>query len=281
MVSHAKPGDYDAKLNNSHHTVHVREKTLANCAAGTFVLRGSTDEYYYVIDSTGSEMAHHKIGSGLAFFPGKYRVKVNNTSTDIEVKPAAITDLQTGILTVQGTTDEYYYVRDSAGTELAHQKLSRPLAFIPGGLNIRINNTSAPVQIIAGKTTELKTGGVVARGTTNEYYYVFDGTGNELAHQKLNSPLSLVEGSYNLKVNNAPMPVKADAGKMNEYDTATLSVNGSGDQYYYVFDKNGTELGHNKLNAPLAFPEGSYSVKVGDQTRPVSLTAAKTTVVNW
>src|SRR5450759_497089 len=156
MVAHAKPGDYDAKLNNSHHPVHVREKTLANCAAGTFVLRGSTDEYYYVIDSTGSEMAHHKIGSGLAFFPGKYRVKVNNTSTDIEVKPAAITDLQTGILTVQGTTDEYYYVRDSAGTELAHQKLSRPLAFIPGGLNIRINNTSALVQIIAGKTTELK-----------------------------------------------------------------------------------------------------------------------------
>jgi len=75
--------------------------------------------------------------------------------------------------------------------------------------------------------------------------------------------------------------VKVEAGKTNEYQTATLSVNGGGDQYRYVLDPNGTELGHNKLNAPLAFPEGAYSVKVAAQTRPVTLTAAKTTVLNW
>ena len=49
----------------------------------------------------------------------------------------------------------------------------------------------------------------------------------------------------------------------------------------YVLDRNGTELGHNKLNAPLAFPEGTYSVRVANETRPVTLTAAKITVLNW
>jgi hypothetical protein len=78
-----------------------------------------------------------------------------------------------------------------------------------------------------------------------------------------------------------PMPVKVEAGKTNEYQTATLSMKSAGDQYYYVLDRNGTELGHNKLNAPLAFPEGTYSVKVANETRPVTLTAAKITVLNW
>src|ERR1700689_1837568 len=32
-----KPGDYDAKINNSAHPVRVRENTLTTCSAGTFL----------------------------------------------------------------------------------------------------------------------------------------------------------------------------------------------------------------------------------------------------
>jgi hypothetical protein len=276
-----KPGDYDARVNNSIHPIHVRENTLTKCSAGTVLLRGSTDEYYYVLNSTGHEMAHNKLGRGLAFFPGKYTLRVNNTPQEFEVKPDAVTEVQAGILTVPGSTDEYYYVLDSTGTELAHQKLSRPLAFMPGARTVKVNNTSATVQIAAGSLAELKTGALLVHGTTDESYYVLSATGNELAHQKLNGPLSFVEGDYTVKVNNTPMPVKVEAGKTNEYQTATVSVKGAGDQYYYVLNRTGTELGHNKLNAPLALPEGAYSVKVANETRPVDLIAAKTTVVNW
>jgi mannose-6-phosphate isomerase-like protein (cupin superfamily) len=281
MSASAKPGDYVAKVNNSIHPVQVREKTLTKCSAGTVLLRGSTDEYYYVLDSTGHEMAHNKLGRGLAFFPGKYTLQVNSTPQEFEVKPDAVTEIQAGILTVPGSTDEYYYVLDSTGRELAHQKLSRPLAFMPGARTVKVNNTSATVQIAAGSLAELKTGALLMHGTTDEYYYVFSATGNELAHHKLEGPLSFVEGDYTIKVNNTAMPVKVEAGKTNEYQTATLSVKSAGDQYYYVLDRNGTELGHNKLNAPLAFPEGTYSVKVANETRPVTLTAAKITVLNW
>jgi 6,7-dimethyl-8-ribityllumazine synthase len=281
MSASAKPGSYTAKLNNSSHPVQVRENTLTKCSAGSVVLRGNTDEYYYVLDSTQHEMAHNKLGTGLAFFPGKYTLQVNNTPQELEVKPGAITDVQAGVLTVPGSTDEYYYVLDSTGRELAHQKLSRPLAFLPAAATVKVNNTSAPVQITAGALVELKTGALLVHGTTDEYYYVFGAAGNELAHNKLESPLSFVEGDYTVKLNNAAMPVKAEAGKTNEYQTATLSVKSGGDQYYYVLDRNGTELGHNKVNAPLAFPEGAYSVKLVNETRPVSLTAGKVTAVNW
>lgn len=281
MSAPVKPGDYNARVNNSTHPVQVRENTLTKCSAGAVLLRGSTDEYYYVLNSMGQEMAHNKLGKGLAFFPGKYTLQVNHTPQGFEVKPDAVTEVQAGILTVPGSTDEYYYVLDSTGTELAHQKLSKPLAFMPGARTVKVNNTSATVQIAAGSLAELRTGALLVRGTTDEYYYVVSATGTELAHQKLNGPLSFVEDDYTVKVNNTAMPAKVEAGKTNEYQTATVTVKGAGDQYYYVLDRNGTELGHNKLNSPLALPEGAYSVKFANQTRPVDLIAAKTTVLNW
>ena len=281
MSASAKPGNYVAKLNNSSHPVQIRENTLTKCSAGSVVLRGNTDEYYYVLDSTQHEMAHNKLGTGLAFFPGKYMLQMNNTPQEFEVKPSAVTDVQAGILTVPGSTDEYYYVLDSTGRELAHQKLSRPLAFLPAAATVKVNNTSAPVQIAAGSLVELKTGAILVHGTTDEYYYVFGAAGNELAHNKLEGPLSFVEGDYTVKVNNAAIAVKVEAGKTNEYQTATLIVKSGADLYYYVLDRNGTELGHNKVNAAMAFPEGAYSVKLANETRPVTLTAAKITAVNW
>lgn len=276
-----KTGNYQAKINNSVHAVSVQSKMLTKCSCGTMVLAGNTDEYYYVLDSTGKELAHNKLGGGLSLFPGKYTVRANNSTAEADVKAEVVNEVKAGILNVQGSTDEYYYVLDSAGKELAHNKLSKPLAFLPGPYAAKINNTTKPVQTTAGAVTELATGAVLLRGTTDEYYYVLDTAGTELAHNKLNNPLSLVEGSYSLKVNNKTMPAKVEPSKTNEYQTATLTVKGGPDGYYYVLDTNGTELAHGKMNQSLAVPEGSYSVKVGKDTRPVKLAAAKETVVNW
>ena len=276
-----KPGDYQAKINNSVHAVSVQPKMLTKCSCGTIVLAGTTDEYYYVLDSTGKELAHNKMGRGLGLFPGKYTVKANNSTAEAGVKAEAVSEIKAGILNLQGSTDEYYYVLDSAGKELAHNKLSKPLAFLAGSYVAKINNTTKPVQITAAAVTELATGAVLLRGTTDEYYYVLDTTGNELAHHKLNNPLSLLEGTYSVKVNNKAMPVQVEPARTNEYQTATVNVNGGPDAYYYVLDSNGTELAYGKMNQSLAVPAGSYSVKVGKDTRPVTLAAAKAAVVNW
>jgi hypothetical protein len=58
-------------------------------------------------------------------------------------------------------------------------------------------------------------------------------------------------------------------------------VKAGGDEYYYVMDTNGTQLGYTKVNQPLSFPAGTYSVKLANDTRPATVTAGQATVVNW
>jgi hypothetical protein len=110
---------------------------------------------------------------------------------------------------------------------------------------------------------------------------VFNALGTQLAYNKLGKALSFVEGAYTAKVNNVAIPVRVDPARTNEYQTGNLTVKGSGSEYYYVFDANGTQLGYNKLNLPLSFPAGSYSVKVGNNTRPATVTAGQAVAVNW
>ncbi len=276
-----KPGDYQIKINNTTHPVSVQSKTLAKCASGTVLGSGKTDEYYYIFDGAGTQLAYEKLGKALSLFPGKYQGRLNNTSTTVDVSPNATTELKSGLLDVLGSTDEYYYVFNSTGTQLAYNKLGKALGLFPGAYTVKVNNSSAPVTIAAAGATELPAGAMVVQGTTDEYYYMFNALGTQLAYNKLGKALSFVEGAYTAKVNNVAIPVRVDPSRTNEYQTGTLTVKGSGSDYYYVFDGNGTQLGYNKLNQALSFPAGSYSLKVGNNTRPATVTAGQAVAVNW
>ena len=164
-----KPGQYNVNVNKSSHTVTVEAKMLAKCTAGTLLVSGNTDEYYYVFDNAKTQMAYQKLGRPLAFFGGTYTVNVNKTSAPATVNPDGTTELKTGTLNAQGTTDEYYYVFDGAGNQLAYNKLSRALSFLPGNLTVKVNGTTGPVTIAAGTLAEVKTGVLLVQGTTDEY----------------------------------------------------------------------------------------------------------------
>ncbi len=276
-----KPGDYQIKINNSAHPVSVQSKTLAKCASGTVLATGKTDEYYYIFDGGGTQLAYEKLGKALSLFPGKYQARLNNTSTAVDVSPNTTTELKSGILDVLGSTDEYYYVFNGTGTQLAYNKLGKALGLFAGSYTAKVNNSSAPVIISAAGTAELPSGAIAVQGTTDEYYYVFNALGTQLAYNKLGKALSFVEGAYTAKINNVAIPVRVEPSRTNEYQTGTLTVKGSGSDYYYVLDTNGTQLGYNKLNQPLSFPAGSYSVKVGNNMRPATVTAGQAVVVNW
>ncbi|MCM3877812.1 MAG: hypothetical protein NEA02_15505 [Thermoanaerobaculia bacterium] len=277
-----KPGQYQVKLNRSAHSVSAKAKTLTRCAAGALFVSGTTDEYYYVVDSGGTDLAHAKVGTSLAFFPGRYDVKLNRTTQPAEVPAGGAFELKSGTLLVRGSTDEYYYALSGTGTELAHNKLGRPLAFLPGPLTVKVNGTSVPAQITAAAVAEVKTGALIVQGTTDEYYYVLSGTGTDLAHNKLGRPLSFVEGSYTLKVNSTTIAAKVEADRSNEYATGTLTAKGSGGDYYYVLDGvSGTELAHAKVGTPVALAAGKYSVRLGKEARPATVTAGQAAVVNW
>jgi hypothetical protein len=276
-----KPGDYQLKVNNSTHPISLPAKMLAKCATGTVQAAGKTDEYYYIFDGAGTQLASAKLGTALSLFPGNFQVRLNNTPAGIDVKANTVTELKPGTLNVLGSTDEYYYVFNTTGTQLASSKLGRALSLFAGNYTVRVNNSSTPMTIAAAGSTDISSGALLVEGTTDEYYYVFNAMGTQLASSELGKAVALLEGPYTAKVNNAGFPVKVDPGRTNEYQTGTLTAKGSGSDYYYVLDTNGTQLASNKLNQPLSFPAGNYSVKAGSNTRAATVIAGQSAVVNW
>lgn len=271
-----KPGAHQVRLNGSVHPAWVKRGELTRCACGALLVSGTTEEYYYVLDSSGSELSHSRLGGPLALFPGRYDVKLNGTTTSAEVAPGGTVEVRSGTLNVLGSTDEYYYTLSANGTELAHQKLGTPLAFFPGPLTVKVNGTTASAQVTAAAGAEVPTGALKVLGTTDEYYYVLSTTGTELAHQKLGQFRSFVAGEYTVRVNNTTVPAKVEPGKSNEVPTGSLVVTGSGSDYYYVLDSvSGNELAHAKVGQPLSLVAGTYTVKLAESTREATVIAGQ------
>jgi 6,7-dimethyl-8-ribityllumazine synthase len=274
-------GNYLVKVNNGPHTVAVEKGQLTKCSTGTLMVSGTTSDYYYVMDSNNQQLHTDLLGKASSFFPSTVRVKVNNTEVPAEVKLNQVTEIKAGTLIVRGGTNEYYYVFDALGKQLNTSLLEKPLAFVQGSYTVKVNNTETKAAITGGQVTELKTGTILVKGSTDEYYYVFDSLGKQLNTQSINKGLAFSPGTLRIRVNNTDMAAEVAAGEIREYPTGSLVVPGSGSDYYYVFDKNGNQLNTNSVNKALAFFPGEYSVKLGQNSHPASVTAGQTTTVTF
>src|SRR5690349_9772288 len=197
-----EPGKYQIKVNNSIHSVEIRAGEMAKCSTGTLMVSGNTPEYYYVTDSLGNQLAYETLGKATTWFPGSYTIRVNNTEVSAKIRLKELTEVRTGTVLVKGTTNEYYYVLDHGNKQLNYNALEKPLAFLPGTYDVKVNNTSMKADVAAGKVTELATGNLLVNGLTDEYYYVTDTVGNALNYQSLNKPLAFFPGEFHIKVNN-------------------------------------------------------------------------------
>lgn len=259
----------------------IQKGMLTKCGTGALMVTGTTDEYYYVLDSANQQLYYNKLGKAASFFPSALIIKVNNSETRTDVKLNQVTEIKCGTLTVHGKTDEYYYVFNNVGQQLNYNKLEKPLAFLPGTYSVKVNVTETKVDVAAEQLSELQTGTIMVKGSTDEYYYVFDATGKQLNYQKLNSALSFFPGSYQIKVNNSVIGGDVLAGEDHVYETGSFIVKGSSSTYYYVFDKTGIQLNYNALNKPLAFFPAEYTVKLNDNTRAATVTKGKETEVKF
>jgi 6,7-dimethyl-8-ribityllumazine synthase len=269
------------KINGSSHPVTVQAKTLTTCATGSLLVSGSTEDYYYVFDGVGTQMASARVGASLAFFPGTYGLRINGSGSTAAVSPGSASEVKTGLVNVRGTTDEYYYVFDPSGTQLASARLGSPLGLFTGTYTVKVNNSDGKAEVRAGEAADVQTGTVVVQGTTDEYYYVFDASGRQLASNRLGRPLALLEGSYSIKVNNTPATAAIKAGQLVELATGTLTVRGTGSDYFYVADGSGTQLGSSRLGTPMALFPGSYPVKLRGTEKVVTVKAGAAAAVDW
>ena len=275
------PGSYTVRLNNSDVGANLQAGALLELKPGTLNVDVGTDEYYAVLDVTTRQLASSHVGRALGLFAGSYIVRINNSDAQADVRAGESTNVPAGILVVHGTTDEYYAVMNNAGLQLASAHLEKPLAFVPGTYNVKVNNTTTPVTVVSGVTTEVKTGAVVLQGSTDEYYAIIDSAGTQLASAHLGRALSLMPGAYRAKLNNIAMTVQVDAGHSGEYQSGSLTVRTAGSDYYAVLDASGTQLVSKQVNQPVSVPAGKYSVRLGNNSRPATVTAGQSVVLNW
>lgn len=273
-------GAYKIRVNNSTCSVEIRAGEFAVCSTGTLTVSGSTSETYYVFDSTGVQLGYETLRRPISCFPGRYTVSVNSTEVTAKIRPNELTEIHAGSVVVSGTTDEYYYVLGSGNKQLNYNTLRKPLAFLPGEYEVKVNNTSMKAEVLAGKVTELQTGNLLVNGLTEEYYYVTDSAGNALNFQTLNKPLAFFPGRYQVKVNNTTMDGSVLPGQTTEFATGSLTLTGAGTGYYYVLDQSGNQLNYNSLNRSLSFFPAEYIVKLGASTHKATVSAGQRTALN-
>ena len=275
------PGSYTVRLNNSDVAANLQAGAMLELKPGTVNVEVGTDEYYAVLDAATRQLASSHVGRALGLFAGSYTVRINNSDAQADVRAGESTNVPAGTLAVHGSTDEYYAVLNNAGVQLASAHLEKPLAFVPGTYNVKVNNTTTPATMVSGVTTEVKTGAVVLQGSTDEYYAIVDSAGTQLASAHLGHALSLVPGAYRAKLNNVALAVQVDAGHSGEYQSGSLTVKAAGSDYYAVLDASGTQLASKQVNQPVSLPAGKYTVKLGNNIRPATVTAGQSVVLNW
>jgi hypothetical protein len=272
-----EPGEYVARLNDTRHPVTVEEGQVTVCEAATIEVAGTTAEYWYLVDSVGTQLGYALLGQPLAVFPGSYTVRVNNTRTRVEAEARNVSTPSTGTVVVAGTTSEYFYVLDENGEQLAYSTLGQPISLLPGSYRVRVNNSHAPFSVEPGRATTLTAGTVVATGTTAEYYYVHDAAGEQLGYAVLGEPTSYLPGSYSLRVNNRTTPIVVAAKDSTVVPTGTVVMEGPAGEYFYVLTEDGQQLGYSTMGTPLSLLPGTYRIRVGDRTETVTVAASEKT----
>ena len=266
-----EPGEYVARLNDTRHPVTVEAGQVTTCETATIDVAGTTSEYWYLLDTLGTQLGYALLGSSLGVFPGRYTVRVNDTHESVDADARNRVSVPTGTIAVAGVTSEYFYVLDPNGQQLAYSLLGAPLSLLPGSYRARVNNSIAPFTIEGGRATTLTAGTVVASGTTSEYYYVLDAAGQQLGYALLGNASSYLPGNYTLRLNNRTTPIEVAGGDSTVVRTGTVVVEGKESEYYYVLDEAGTQLGYSLLGAPMSMLPGEYRLRVGERTSPVTV----------
>ena len=212
------PGTFIVSVNNAETPAAVRLREMTEIRTGTINVRGTTGEYYYVLKDGNEQLNYNTLEKPLAFLPGSYLLKVNNTSMKADVYAGKVSEFNTGNVLVKGLTEEYYYVTDTLGNALNYQTLNKALAFFPGKLNIKVNNTITVANVSAGKTTEYVTGSLMLTGGGTGYYYVLDETGNQLNYNSLNKSLSFFPSEYIVKLGSNTRKATVTAGELTALD---------------------------------------------------------------
>ncbi len=149
------PGAYEVKVNNTSRKANVVPGKVTELTTGMLIVSGLTDEYYYVTDTLGQALNYQTLNKPLAFFPGEYQVKVNNTTIVARVTADKLAEFPTGSLMLTGGGSGYYYVFDQLGNQLNYNSLNRSLSFFPSEYIVKLGTSTRQATVIPGELTSI------------------------------------------------------------------------------------------------------------------------------
>jgi hypothetical protein len=191
--------------------------------------------------------------------------------SDVKVKTGQ------GALQVDGTTAVQFLVFDLARKPVDNKLLGRTVAVGPGKYRVTVNNTVHTVTVEGGKLTRCATGTLLVTGTTDDTWFVQELSGAAVEQTRLGKPLSLMPGTFRVKVNNTVTTAEVKLNQVTELKTGSLVAEGSGDGHYHVTDQAGASLEYKQFDRALSLFPGEYNVEVGESTRAARIEAGRET----
>src|SRR6201987_2437850 len=199
----------------------------------------SNDAYFAGRDTTGKQPASQHVNAITPVPPGDYQVVLNGSTHSTSVQSKMLTKCKTGAVLVNGKTDEYYVVLDSATRQLASAHVASALSLFPGSYTVRLNNSDVGANLQPGALLELKPGTLNVDVGTDEYYAVLDGATRQLASSHVGRALGVFAGTYLVRINNSDAKAEVRIGESTNVPAGTLVVHGSTDEYYAVMKNAG------------------------------------------
>jgi hypothetical protein len=123
--------------------------------------------------------------------------------------------------------------------------------------------------------------GIVVSGKGQDFYTVFDSAGvKQLSYAKTETPIELFPGDYVVDLHGIRRSVSVAPGRRTNLQTGTISVSGTGADFYEVHPNTGKpQLGYAKTNGVLEMFPGDYTLVLHGVSTGATVRAGRDTTV--
>ncbi|MDM8550521.1 hypothetical protein QUF72_10600 [Desulfobacterales bacterium HSG2] len=279
------PGTYTLYLHDTGRTAEVRAGEKTTLAAGTVTVSSlllTENSTYYVYDPDGNKLHYTSTNKEIELFPGTYTLSLHDTTQTTVVRAGEKTTLPAGTVTVSSsflTGNSTYHVYDPDGKKLSYASTNKEIELFPGTYTLSLHDTVRTAEVRAGEKTTLAAGTVTVSGTGSSTYYVYDSTGvrDSLESAKTNEEVELFPGAYTLRLNDTERTTNVQAGEKTTLAAGTVTVSGTGNTTYYVYDSTGVgdSLESAKTNEEVELFPGAYTVWLNNTEGTADVQAGK------
>lgn len=247
---------------------------------GNLNVSGAGNDTYSVIDSQGNEIVTASTDESVGLFSGSYKVKLNKIVNTITIEADSTLTLQSGVLTVQGTGADDFYILNSSGVPIAMAKTNREIDLFGGTYTVSLNNSKVSADVITAEAdTQAKKRSIQGVADLSDPLNALKICAGENisdpgeADMNQDRIIDLIDAVYGLQVISGAVTPK------NVLIAGELEVTGRGIDFFEVYDFRETFLADKKTGRKLEFFAGDYIVKLNNSVNNAKISQGQTTTL--